>query len=77
MFDIDQAIRLKSLSHPTANENMNKAAQYRPQVTTKTKVPGEGPQQNKLSSLYNFHFATFWKKSIGTKILRSNLLIQE
>jgi hypothetical protein len=62
MFHTDQAIRLNSLSHPTANENMNMAAQYRPQVTTITNVPRDGPQQNKLSPLHNFHFATFWKK---------------
>lgn len=77
MFDTEQAMRLNSLSHPTANEDTNKADQYRPQATTITKVPGEGPQENMLSSIYNFHFATFRKKSIWTKILQSNSLIQE
>jgi hypothetical protein len=34
MFDTEQIIRLTSLSQPTANENMNKAAQYRPQTAS-------------------------------------------
>ena len=67
MFDTEQAMRLNSLSHPPANEDTNKADQYRPQATTITKVPGEGPQENMLSSIYNFHFATFWKNQFGPK----------
>jgi len=45
MFGTEQTIRLNSLSRPTASENMNKAAQYRPQVTAIPTVPGEGPQK--------------------------------
>jgi len=63
MFDTEQTIRLSSLSRPAANENMNKAAQYRTQVTTIPKVPGEGPP--KISYLISTIFSLLRSEKIN------------